>query len=211
MDIVQKLMDKLNNAEGIYRNELVEKIITICSQGNYQYIADFEWYITVLMELTHVPMMKHGNLIASQFMDVAIRVKVVRPFAVKNMISLLKDPRLLTDTGSNNISEILYSAAWIVGEFSQYTDNHEEVIESLLQPRAVSLPPHIQSVYMQNVLKIFAFIVSGNPIDPDEEVPGRSYSQEEIDNIIQLIKNRIPLFTQSVHLEVQERVSLYYF
>src|SRR5437870_4106172 len=83
-----------------------------------------------LLELSHTQGTKHGELIASQFMDVIIRVKVARPFGVKNMVtssigkkvhcllnsfqvSLLRDITLLSDNpveGGN--CEVLYAAAW---------------------------------------------------------------------------------------------------
>lgn len=44
MEIVKKLMVHVDKAEGsIYRDELLSKIIQICSQNNYQYIINFEW------------------------------------------------------------------------------------------------------------------------------------------------------------------------
>ena len=59
----------------ISRDELMDKIIQICSQNDYQHITNFEWYITVLSELARLEGgSKHGKLIASQMMDVAIRV-----------------------------------------------------------------------------------------------------------------------------------------
>ena len=44
VDIVKKLMLHMEKAEGTgYRDELLSKIITICSQSNYQYVTNFEW------------------------------------------------------------------------------------------------------------------------------------------------------------------------
>lgn len=45
MEIVKKLMVHMDKAEGtIYRDELLVKIIDICSQDNYHFITSFEWY-----------------------------------------------------------------------------------------------------------------------------------------------------------------------
>ena len=47
MEIVKKLMVHIDKAEGShYRDELLSKIIEICSQSNYQFITNFEWYDT---------------------------------------------------------------------------------------------------------------------------------------------------------------------
>ena len=45
MEIVKKLMVHMDKAEGShYRDELLSKIIEICSQSNYRFITNFEWY-----------------------------------------------------------------------------------------------------------------------------------------------------------------------
>ena len=55
MEIVKKLMVHMDKAEGTaYRDELLSKIILICSQNNYQFIMNFEWYMTVLVELAQM-------------------------------------------------------------------------------------------------------------------------------------------------------------
>jgi len=44
MEIVKKLMVHMDKAEGtMYRDELLSKIIQICSQNNYHFITYFEW------------------------------------------------------------------------------------------------------------------------------------------------------------------------
>lgn len=49
MEIVKKLMVHMDKAEGTtYRDELLSKIIQICSQNNYQYITNFEWWVSTL-------------------------------------------------------------------------------------------------------------------------------------------------------------------
>ena len=88
MEIVKKLMIHMDKAEGsYYRDELLTKVIEICSQNNYQFISNFEWYVSVLVELTRMEGTKHGHLIASQMLDVAIRVQAIRPFTVTQMVS----------------------------------------------------------------------------------------------------------------------------
>lgn len=67
VEIVKKLMEHVEAAEGShYRDELLSRIIGICSWSNYQYITNFEWYISVLVELTKVEGTEHGAKIAEQ-------------------------------------------------------------------------------------------------------------------------------------------------
>ena len=87
MEIVKKLMIHMDKAEGSqYRDELLSKIIEICSQSNYQFITNFEWYVSILVELTRIEGTRHGKMIASQMLDVAIRVQAIRPFATGQMV-----------------------------------------------------------------------------------------------------------------------------
>lgn len=58
-----------------------------------------------------------GNVIATQLLDVAIRVQGVRTFAVSEMTALLETFPTTCQNGS--MYEVLYAAAWIVGEFSK--------------------------------------------------------------------------------------------
>lgn len=77
-------------------------------------------YISILAELTRLEGTRHGHLIASQMLDVAIRVKAIRKFAVSQMSVLLDSAHLLaSSTQRNGICEVLYAAAWICGEFSE--------------------------------------------------------------------------------------------
>eukprot|EP01147_Barroeca_monosierra_P010115 gene10115-2281_t len=175
IDIVRKLLQHLEVIDGqSYRDEVVGKIIFMCSQSNYQYITNFEWYVQVLVQLTRVESTKHGRLIADQLMDVSIRVKSLRPFSAKQMAALLMDSRLYSAHNVEcGVSEVLYAAGWIAGEFSELLDDIEPVLSSYLQSRSVNLPEHVQAIFIHNAIK--------------------------------LLLERIPLFIQSPHLEVQER------
>ncbi|XP_054646405.1 AP-3 complex subunit delta-1 isoform X3 [Dunckerocampus dactyliophorus] len=200
MEIVKKLMLHVDKAEGTtYRDELLTKIIDICSQSNYQYITNFEWYISILVELTRLEGTRHGHLIASQMLDVAIRVKAIRVFAVAQMATLLDNAHLLTGSMQRNgICEVLYAAAWICGEFSEHLENPLQTLEAMLRPKAATLPGHIQAVYVQNAAKLFATVLKSQEGNTD------STTAQETS---QLMIDRLPLFVQSANLEVQERAS----
>ncbi|XP_064845810.1 AP-3 complex subunit delta-1-like isoform X2 [Oncorhynchus masou masou] len=201
MEIVKKLMLHVDKAEGTtYRDELLTKIIDICSQSNYQYITNFEWYISILVELTRLEGTRHGHLIASQMLDVAIRVKAIRAFAVAQMATLLDNAHLLTgNTQHSGICEVLYAAAWICGEFSEHLEDPMATLEAMLRPKVATLPGHIQAVYVQNAAKLFSTVLCGL-----EGAPADSKVAQETS---QLLIDRLPVFVQSDNLEVQERAS----
>ncbi|NXK49106.1 AP3D1 protein, partial [Chauna torquata] len=200
MEIVKKLMIHVDKAEGTtYRDELLTKIIDICSQSNYQYITNFEWYISILVELTRLEGTRHGHLIAAQMLDVAIRVKAIRKFAVSQMAMLLDNAHLIaSNTQRNGICEVLYAAAWICGEFSEHLEEANQTLEAMLRPKVTTLPGHIQAVYVQNMVKLYASILQ------QKEQSGEKEAAQEI---TQLMIERLPQFVQSADLEVQERAS----
>lgn len=68
----------------------------------------------------------------------------------------------------------------------------------MLKPKITTLPGHIQSVFVQNIMKLF-----GSILKSAEE----SEDQETMKELCQLLTNKLPIFIQSADLEVQERVS----
>ncbi|XP_051893649.1 AP-3 complex subunit delta-1 isoform X3 [Pristis pectinata] len=200
MEIVKKLMIHVDKAEGTtYRDELLTKIIDICSQSNYQYITNFEWYISILVELTRLEGTRHGHLIAAQMLDVAIRVKAIRAFAVSQMAMLLDNAHLLAgNMQRNGICEVLYAAAWICGEFSEHLQEPNQTLEAMLKSKVTTLPGHIQAVYVQNAAKLYASVLQ------QHEQAGDKEAAEEI---TQVLIDKLPQFVQNADLEVQERAS----
>lgn len=75
MSLTQLLQSVAANTLGNkFRDELIAKIIDICAQNDYQFITNFEWYVSVLVDLARVEGgTEHGQLIANQMLDVAIR------------------------------------------------------------------------------------------------------------------------------------------
>lgn len=190
-DIVAKLLDHIERSEGSYRDKLVEKILEICSgepTAPFKFITDFEWYINVLTDLTRFPS-KHGKEVAAQFLDVVIRVKVVRPYAVKVMLEMLTDSRLLLDPVEGGPCEALYAAAFCVGEYMRNKGFYKQAIEAMLQPAALALPSNILAVYMQNAVKLFAC----------------GCAEANADELVSLLEERLQPFARAQHLEVQER------
>jgi AP-3 complex subunit delta-1 len=101
-----------------YRLVLSQRILTICSQSTYENVTNFEWYISVLVDLAHVANVNVGAEIRDQLVDVVGRVRAVRRYAVKLMYSLLSDEAMLQNVqDEGSCSEVLWAAAWICGEY----------------------------------------------------------------------------------------------
>lgn len=192
--IVDRLMKHVSYPKmgNKFRDEIVLKVIDICSRNDYFYINNFDWYITVLVTLATIEGGTiHGNLIAQQLLDVAVRVKEVRPYAVKQMAAILNH----TDKFSTNFSvtEVLYAASWICGEYSEFLDDKLATMYNLLG--AKNFAPYILAIFVQNACKIFSRLA--------QEVDGSEFS------IIcdRLTEKELPSLRHIDDLEVQERVS----
>ena len=101
-----------------YRLVLAQRILDMCSVSLYENVDNFEWYVSVLVDLVHVSNVKIGDQIRDQLMDIAMRVRGVRPYAVRVLYTLLTDEGLLQNFhDENSCSEALWAAAWICGEY----------------------------------------------------------------------------------------------
>jgi len=194
--IVDKLKYHMEQAEGLYKDELLEKIVTICSQDKYKFITDFEWYLGFLMELTKVKGVQNGRVISEQILDVCIRVRVIRPIASSMALELLEEGSLASENPSmNGMCEALYAAAWIVGEYTETCSNPVHVIQCLLIPDTLNLAEHIQSLYLSSVLKLLA-------------LAGAQGGKVALADSLAVIKQQLPAYMSSLHIEVQERACL---
>lgn len=174
-----------------FRDEIVSKVIDICSRNDYFYISNFDWYITVLVTLASIEGgTSHGDMIAQQILDVAVRVKEVRPYAVKQMAAILKH----TDKFSTNFSvtEVLYAASWICGEYSEFLPDKLETMYNLLGAR--NFAPYISAIFVQNACKIFSRL--------SQEMEDR----EKFKSICDRLLDRELAGLKIDDLEVQERV-----
>lgn len=101
-----------------YRLILSQRILTLCSQDTYENITDFEWYLSVLVDLAYVASVDIGAEIRDQLVDVTARVRGARRYAVQLMVKLLCDDTFLMHAGEDDsCSEVLWAAAWICGEY----------------------------------------------------------------------------------------------
>lgn len=196
MEIVNRLLGHMERAEGsVYRDELLLKVIEICSQGSYQHVTNFEWYLTVLVELIQLEAgSKHGSVIAEQLLDVTIRVENIRKFSVNEMANLINSFPCSSQTST--MFEVLYAAAWIIGEFGNELECPEDTLKLLLAER--SIPGHIQAVFVQNAVKLFIRLL--------ERYINES-NLNAVMNIVDLMEQKLPHFISSGDIEVQERAS----
>jgi AP-3 complex subunit delta len=95
----------------------------MCSRNLYQNVQDFDWYLSVLLDLIYVAGADVAALIREQLVDVTVRVRACRNYAVKLMVKLLDDDTLVLGADEpTKCSGVLWAAAWICGEYSEYVE-----------------------------------------------------------------------------------------
>ncbi|KAJ4476579.1 adaptin N terminal region-domain-containing protein [Lentinula aciculospora] len=190
------------SASPAYRLTLSQRILQMCSQNTYENITNFEWYLSVLVDLAHIANVDVGAQIRDQMVDVVGRVKAVRRYAVKLMFTLLSDDAMLRsaqDEGS--CSEVLWAAAFICGEYCSELADPQKLLPLILQPEISILSPDIIAVYIQAAMKIFGFYAA--------ELAQRWVDDDlhEAKAIVQMVIGHVSPFVGSPHIEVQERAA----
>ena len=142
VEIVNRLRQHLGDCESTgYRDEIINKIISICSESGYSNVTNFEWYLTVLIELLRVEGIKDTGPIARQILDVTVRVPDVRTFSVRQMALMLHNTEVL----ASEMSEALFCVAYICGEFASHLEDPGETLMCFFkQPRLSAAPAYVQ-------------------------------------------------------------------
>lgn len=156
VETVQVLLQYLHCSEPEFGNQIISSILSTCSRALYELVSDFSWYVNVLGEIAKVPHNKHGEEVARQLIDIGLRVADVREDLVREARYLLLDPTLL---GVPSFHPALSAAAWVSGEYVGFSLNAYELIESLLQPRTLLLPPAVHAIYLQALLKMVIHVM----------------------------------------------------
>ena len=209
-ELVDQLMQHVRLSEGDYRDELIQKIIFMCSRDKYAFLTDFKWYISVLVVMSRLHGTEHGAMISSQIMDVATRVFPVRDFCVGKMVGLLLKSEVVMGKSKSTIWEVLHAAAWVVGEYANFIDNvdlqenvpmslHHSLLSVLLSPSSLGLPSRTQAVFVQAAIKVFAAACNSGLTKPEQLVL-----------CLDIFQAHLPLWMKSKDIEVQERASSCY-
>jgi len=150
--IVTKLLDHLAAAEGSgsYREHVLDRILFICSQDNFAYLADFEWYVSILVDLTHIHGVSRDNAhkIKQQFLEVVMRVPAIRNYTCKQMTNILLADRLGMKNGDGNGA----SGSMTAGALASLSDGRNSV-------STLSDPSTAPQGHMSEVLYAVAFIL----------------------------------------------------
>ncbi|KAL8646390.1 MAG: hypothetical protein Q9210_006170, partial [Variospora velana] len=169
-----------------YRIATIKQILDMCAKDTYANITDFEWYISILVQLVEVVPPKSGldsakgkgtdeqhstmgqatgeevaAYVGRELRNVAVRVNSVRSEAVHAAASLL----VTTEDGYSATSQTfekggaLPFAAYLVGEFAEQLADVEGTLTTLTDAKAKVLPPVVLCAYLQAMPKLLACII----------------------------------------------------
>ena len=202
-----------------YKITVLRQILQMCSKDTYTNVLDFEWYIDTLVQLIRlVPAGRQGSesqgtdgrnllqeadvscAIGWELRNVAVRVSTVRSEAVRAATSLLATSKDESPTlGNPGGQGVLTFAAWVVGEYFDSSALSYSAMDSLIHPKAHSLPASAICAYLQAIPKILVATVSQEPLDWSSE------RKTMVSLLVRRIIHFLEPLTTHPDLEVQER------
>ncbi|KAH0463471.1 hypothetical protein IEQ34_008053 [Dendrobium chrysotoxum] len=186
VEISSLLINYALRSDPEFSNEILDAILVTCSRNFYELVLDFDWYVSLLAEMVRNPHFMKGEEVERQLIDIGMRVKEARSELIRVARVFLIDPALL---GNQFLHRVLSAAAWISGEYIQFSRNPLEIVEALLQPRTSLLPSPVRAVYIQAVFKIVTFcfnffvnvgVVSDSKCNTDENTGAESEDSSDV-------------------------------
>ena len=202
-----------------YRVTIIRQILEMCSNDTYANVVDFEWYIDTLVQLVKlVPVVIQsssefqggdgrnqsqeanvGSAIGWELRNVAVRVSTIRSEAVRAANSLLAISKSDNSALSSGGQGVLAFAAWVVGEYSDSSALSYAAMDSLIHPKAHSLPALVICAYLQAIPKALVSAVSHELSDWSSE------RKTMVSLLVARIIHFLEPLTTHPNLEVQER------
>jgi len=184
-DLEQKLVPDTRGSDTAplpdeYRHEIIYRILDMGSYNTYSHITDFEWYIDILVHLVrHLPVDRSvlgagtyggknddkaslGSRIGFQLLDIAVRVKELRPEAATaaQTLLLIANRSIVYASHGAGHDQVLRSAAWVCGEFASYLSSPYEVLNSLIHESSLGLAPSTLAIFVQSIPKVMVQFVT---------------------------------------------------
>ncbi|ELR04013.1 AP-3 complex subunit delta [Pseudogymnoascus destructans] len=203
-----------------YRNDVILRILKMCSSSNYNNLVDFEWYIDILIQLArnaprHIPTSAADSHtlandsgesdvaenIGNELRNVAVKVKAIRASATRAAESIIVDglhgavPQIAEKRG------ILRPVTWVVGEYAPYLSYPEDVLVGLLHFTKPQSDPEVLAMTLQAIPKVFAHL-SGN-----ESMEWSAERKTMLSLLMARILHTMEPLALHPNLEVQERTT----
>ncbi|PCH34264.1 Adaptor protein complex AP-3 delta subunit [Wolfiporia cocos MD-104 SS10] len=185
-----------------YRLTLALRILALGSADTYDNVLDFEWYLSVLVDLAYVAAVDVGALIRDQLVDITGRVRGARRYAVQLMVRVLSDDTFLANAPEpGGCAEVLWAAAWICGEYCGELAEPQKLLAYLLQPGITALEAETVAVYLQAATKVFGHWAAEQADRwDDDDLP-------KVKSVVDMVLEHTGAFATSAAIEVQERAA----
>ena len=159
--IVAKIYDhfKESNSQN-FKDQLLTRVMSICSKDDYDLITDFDWYISIIMDFINEGGITCYDAVSEQIIDIATRVPDMRPRLVVEMSGLFENIVF------KDANELLLVAAHIISEYS--TDSEQFV--HILSPLIVNTDERVQQSCINAAFKLYLKCQSANEIEEIEKL-----------------------------------------
>lgn len=183
-----------------YRLLLTQRLLDIISHDVYSNVTDFEWVVSVLVDVAYVSHVNVGERIRATVLDVVGRVKSVRGYAVSVLEKVVADDdfreRARENTGEDGMLE---AAVWICGEYSSELSSPLSTIHDLLTPSLAQSSSRLIALSIHAAAKVFGHHAAQASSSWNAE------AHQELKNLVASIEAGLEPFVTSPHIEVQER------
>ncbi|ORC86414.1 AP-3 complex subunit delta [Trypanosoma theileri] len=177
-----------------WSNRVIETVIEIAQIDDYALIQDFEWYTSILIDISLVNLStyQHGDLVQRELVTVLTRVNAVRQFGINALSHFFSNSNLLNcDPTRSTQWEVIKGAAFLCGEYPYWLRDKRLTCSQLLSDHIAILPPEAQVLCVTAVGKIAAYIHQPSPrhltlVNGEEEfaLPEDPVTDEEIRAVI---------------------------
>ncbi|ODN78393.1 hypothetical protein L202_04032 [Cryptococcus amylolentus CBS 6039] len=139
-----------------YRLLLTTRLLHILSYDTYAHVTDFEWVISVLIDVSYVSRVDVGPEVKKLILDIVGRVKSARGYAVSVLEKVLADDEFRERIGDDGESAagLVDAAIFVCGEYPDALVSPLSTISNLLSPFS---SPELTAPAIQSVAKIFGF------------------------------------------------------
>ncbi|CAE6442234.1 unnamed protein product [Rhizoctonia solani] len=201
-----------------YRLVVARRILQMLSRDAYSAVPDFEWALSVLVDLAYVicgssslpndptstfpprytskpdSTSSIDSEIAFLFKDIAVRVRAIRPGAAALAAKCISDDQFW----GLGAWEVVGAAVWVCGEYASELDSPLTSLLDLLQPAALSLPG---ALCIQSALKVFGFWAADRA-ERWDDTTGADVLRE-----VERTSESLRAFAKMADPEVQERAA----
>ncbi|KAI9632944.1 putative delta adaptin-like subunit of the clathrin associated protein complex [Dioszegia hungarica] len=187
-----------------YRLLLTQRLLSIVSANTYANVTDFEWVISLLVDISYVSQVDVGRIVKEMLEDVVGRVRSVREFAVGVLEKVLADEEVrerARDGSSEEEAGVVQAAVWICGEHSSFLSSPLSTITALLPSSLAHSSPHLIALSLHATLKILGtyLATSSSRWSADQHAQTR--------DLVSSVQAGIAPFLGHGDIEVQERAA----